>query len=145
MSGTEFDALIEQASRGLDGDRRALATSAEMPPALAKVLLRKGDQDTLYGLAANPSTPPATLRKLAKAVRRGKLGTIFPKPVPSPELARRLAANPSLPRQQLLDRTRSGRWDVRACALCNPTLPSSVIRQRIATEVWGVGAVVAAN
>jgi hypothetical protein len=34
---------------------------------------------------------------------------------------------------------------VRATALCNPALATSVVRQRIATEVWGVGAVVAAN
>src|SRR5688500_14479603 len=121
MSETEVDALIELAQRGLDGDRRTLAGSPQMSPPLAKVLLRRGDQDTLYALAANPATPPAALRKLAKAVRRGKLGTVFPKPVPSPELARRLAANPSLPKQQLLERTRSGRWDVRAAALCNPT------------------------
>jgi hypothetical protein len=143
MSESHADSQLELAERGLDGDRRTLAGSPDMTPQLAKVLLRKGDQDTLYALAANPATPPLILRKLAKAVRRGKLGTLFPRTVPSPELARRLAANPSLPRQPLLERTRSGRWDVRATALCNPAVPSSVVRQRIVTEVWGVGAVVA--
>jgi hypothetical protein len=145
MSGTEVDAQVQLATRGLDADRRALAASPEIPAALAKVLLQKGDQDTLYALASNPATPSAALRKLTKAVRRGKLGWLFPRPVPSPELARRLAANPSLPKQQLLERTRSGRWDVRAAALCNPSLSPSVVRQRVVTEVWGVGAIVAAR
>jgi hypothetical protein len=145
MANTDANELVELAERGLDGDRRALAASGEITAPLAKVLLRKGDQDTLYELASNPATPGPTLRALSRAVRRGKLGRILPRPVPSAELARRLAANPSTPRSELLQRVRSGRWDVRAAALQNPSLAPSVVRTRIATEVWGVGALVAAS
>ena len=52
MSDSTADELIEMAQRGLDGDRRALASSPSISPTLAKILLRKGDQDTLYALAA---------------------------------------------------------------------------------------------
>src|SRR5690606_15894144 len=134
----------ELAEHGLDGDRRELASSADMSPALAKVLLKKGDQDTIYALASNPATPKATLRKLSGAVRSGKLGVVFPRPVPRSELARRLAANPSLPGSELSQRLRNPRWDVRAAALLNPSLSPGTLRQRITTEVWGVGATVAA-
>lgn len=142
MTGTDEVAL---ARTGLDGDRRKLAAGGRISPELAKVLLAKGDDDTLFALARNPATPLPALKKLRAATRTGTIGRVFRRRVPQAALARVLATNAALPTGWLRAYARHLRWDVRAAALCNPSMPASDVRRFLRNEIWGVCSIVAST
>lgn len=143
-AGTDADDLT-LARTGLDGDRRRLAAGDRISPELAKVLLAKGDDDTLFALARNPASPRSALRKLRAAERSGTIGRVFRRRVPQAALARVLASNPALPATWLRAYARHLRWDVRAVALCNPSMPAGDVRRHLRNEIWGVCSIVAAS